>query len=93
MPCEKVDHLGPSGEVRATVCGGRRRRTCTYCTRAAEFLCDHQLSAGPRAGRTCDAPVCDRCRYRPAGTELDYCRAHAPLGGAQLQPPQEAPRG
>lgn len=68
MPCTPI----PGG----IVCSGRRtRKRCTYCGSPSDFLCDAVLLTGPRAGKTCDVPMCFRCTHRPA-VNTDYCRDH-----------------
>lgn len=73
--------------VGATFCRGRgRRKNCKACGARATKLCDFPLS-GAKAGKTCDADICDRCATR-IDTDVDYCPPHARLarsdsGGAQ----------
>ena len=43
--------------------------SCGFC---ADFLCDYPVGKG----KTCDAPLCLKCRVH-VGDELDYCKAHA----------------
>lgn len=63
----------PDG-VTAVVCTrGRKRRRCVYCEAWSTRLCDYPFT-GPKAGKTCDAAMCDRHTHRI--NELDYCRAH-----------------
>jgi hypothetical protein len=50
-------------------------KVCTYCGRLAERLCDARLRTGPRAGRTCDLPMCRQCTTGPH-QDVDYCRDH-----------------
>ncbi len=45
--------------------------TCVVCGGFAPFLCDYEVAPG----KTCDRPVCGRCRYN-AGLK-DYCPQHA----------------
>lgn len=56
---------------------GRRQKVCTYCGAEADRLCDARLTSGPRAGQTCDVPMCHRHSFRPS-TNVDYCRDHVP---------------
>lgn len=74
MPCDPVKL--PGGAWGLVCSRGRRSAPCLYCGRASSRLCDFKLT-GEKAGKTCDKAMCDRCAYRPAGTEEDYCRAHA----------------
>jgi transcriptional regulator with XRE-family HTH domain len=45
------------------------------CGEAADYLCDFPLGKG----KTCDAPLCWKCRRQQGGEtmDLDFCPAHA----------------
>jgi len=83
--CERLQF--PNGSV-AIVCGVRRRRRppCA-CGAESKYECD-----GPRrhhAGRTktCDRPLCGRCRIHVPPNQ-DFCkdhRAEAAFAAAQLR--------
>jgi hypothetical protein len=61
------------GPITAHILCSRRSRTCKFChNRAVSKLCDFPV--GPN-GKTCDAPMCDRCST-PAAREVDYCPNH-----------------
>ena len=45
---------------------------CVVCGKPAVFVCDYPLD-----GRSCDAPLCGRCRVN-VGLK-DYCPGHPPL--------------
>lgn len=71
-------------------------RLCDYETRKETreaFNVDRQTSDGHLVVQgatvnvvttTCSLPICARCTWRPAGTEQDFCRAHAPIARAAL---------
>jgi len=44
---------------------------CSVCGAPAVFVCDYEIEPG----RTCDAPLCGRCRINDG--LKDYCPAHA----------------
>lgn len=71
MACEQIALPGGGSAI---VCGGRRSQRCR-CGRTATLLCDWKLAGDPH-GRTCDAPLCDRCTTSPA-PEKDLCPKHA----------------
>ena len=73
MPCRPVD-LGNG--VTAIVCSKGDRRSCK-CGRRSTKLCDYPLR-GKKQGRTCDAPLCDRCATS-VGRDKDYCPAHVEI--------------
>ncbi len=76
MTCK---HINLGGGVTAIACSrGARRERCKCGSGFVSRLCDFELR-GSKAGQTCSAKLCDRCSSRPAGTELDYCPAHARL--------------
>jgi len=72
MPC--IPFRSADGTISGFACTRGPRKRCK-CGRPATRLCDWQLS-GPKAGKTCDAPLCDRCAAR-VGPGRDYCQAHA----------------
>jgi hypothetical protein len=72
MPCNMIDF---GDGTTAIVCTrGRRQKPCRWCGRPHTKLCDFPLS-GAKAGKTCDAPMCDRCATS-VGPNLDYCPPH-----------------
>ena len=71
MPCETF--RTKDGVVVACSRGSSAKRC--KCGRPSTKLCDYLLY-GELAGRTCDAPLCDRCAVS-AGYNKDYCQAHA----------------
>ncbi len=76
MPCNV--YRSDDGEITAIVCSrGRQSRKLCSCGRPATLLCDWPL-AGPKAGKTCDRPICTRCASH-VGPDRDYCQAHARL--------------
>ena len=76
MKCERVD-LGKGSY--AWICKrGVRARQCA-CGGVAVALCDGPVMS--RKSRTCDAPVCAKCRVHTA-PDRDLCPAHA--SGDQL---------
>lgn len=83
MPCERFAASFPDGRpVVGIVCTGRtRRKRCAECGESAPYLCDWKLT-GPKAGKTCDRPVCARCATVPVldgapAPDRHLCRPHA----------------
>lgn len=82
--CERVTM--PGGAM-AIICGARhgRRPPCDDCGAPAEFECD---GSPRRPGRkTCDRPLCRRCRIHVPPNQ-DFCkdhRAQAHAAAAQLR--------
>lgn len=86
MPCTRM--RGRNGEV-IFVCsrGPSPRKKCVKCGRPADLLCD--WPAPRKKSGTCDAPLCERCTFRPekvqrpplAGEPIDdtydLCPKHA----------------
>jgi hypothetical protein len=62
------------GQVVGIACSRGPDRRCK-CGRRMTRLCDFALS-GKKAGKTCDAPLCDSCAVR-VGPDRDLCGAHA----------------
>jgi hypothetical protein len=61
----------------AIVCSrGQRAKRCSNCESDATRLCDAPLR-GRKEGKTCDAPLCERCATRLKGVDGDLCPAHA----------------
>lgn len=56
----------------------RLRKFCG-CGRPATRLCDYPLR-GPKSGKTCDAPLCERCAIA-VGADQDFCQPHARAQG------------
>lgn len=65
------------------MCGSRQRAPqCGACkTATSTALCDHPL-VGAKAGKTCDMPLCGRCRVQ-TGPDRDLCPAHAKATNAE----------
>lgn len=77
------DRFQTPGGGYAIVCRGGRRpqpKPCTACGAPSTRLCDFPLK-GKKAGKTCSAPICDRCRTA-FGDEIDYCPPHAKVAAA-----------
>ncbi len=72
MTCRKVD-LGNGAWIISCTRGEQRAR-CKVCRGSAGLLCDWKLK-GPKAGKTCDAPLCERCAQSPA-PDKHLCPAH-----------------
>jgi hypothetical protein len=72
MPCEHRD-LG-DGAFAIICTRGGRTNPCKYCGRPHTKLCDFPLT-GPKAGKTCDIPMCEKCATH-FDQDTDYCRAH-----------------
>ena len=71
MPCRTIK----VGDGFAVVCvRGQRAKPCAVCKSPSTQLCDFPLT-GPKAGKTCDAPLCRRCAVK-VGPDRDYCPAH-----------------
>jgi len=85
MACVPLNSSGP--RTISALRMSMRRLRCVVCRRRdAVALCDHEL--GPDelvlAGqRTCDAPLCRRCRNPGPQHGTDYCNLHV-TEGAQL---------
>jgi hypothetical protein len=74
MVCTRVPM--PGGGVAIICQRGQRRPRCSACKAApATRQCDWPLT-GAKAGRTCDANLCDSCAVS-AGPDVDHCPAHA----------------
>ena len=76
MKCNTID-MG-HGQF-AFVCTRGRRQNCKFCSRYATKLCDFALT-GAKAGKTCDAPMCDRCAKEILPGK-DYCPPHVRYSG------------
>lgn len=64
------------GNVIGIACSRESVKLCSACkSRRHTKLCDFPLS-GKKAGKTCDAPLCDRCAEH-VGPDRDYCPPHA----------------
>ncbi|MBS1793635.1 MAG: hypothetical protein JSS81_07270 [Acidobacteria bacterium] len=83
MPCETVK----IGDSYAIVCSrGRRRKTCLYCSREHEFLCDFPV--GKTKGgktKTCDRPLCRKHSLKGVSEGVDFCREHYPIAKAAYE--------
>ena len=89
MVCERIH--GRDGSVIIVCSRGIRKpkpKVCSGCGRPmAELLCDWPNKR--KKSRTCDAPVCEDCTFRPPGVvrapfpgelvgdTLDLCPEHA----------------
>jgi hypothetical protein len=80
MPCTPIKGDGFTGIVCSS--GSRRPKKCAYCGAPSNRLCDFPLT-GPKAGQTCDVPMCYRCTWSPR-VEKDYCRPHRATVGAEM---------
>lgn len=75
MPCNV--YRSPDGQIQVITCTrGSSAKHCK-CGRKATIACDHKLT-GSKLGKTCDAPLCDRCATS-AGPNIDLCPVHARL--------------
>lgn len=79
------------------VCRSGRRPSCSGCGKpGATLQCDYPLT-GPKAGKTCDRWLCDKCATH-VGPDRDYCPPHQALdtrlraAGTQAAP-AETPQG
>ncbi|MGD0794954.1 MAG: hypothetical protein ABR958_05105 [Dehalococcoidales bacterium] len=54
-----------------TIFDSRGLPRCIVCGAFAPFYCDYEIETG----KTCDAPLCGRCRFN-MGVK-DYCPEHA----------------
>lgn len=79
MTCSRID-LG-NGVTGWACSRGARTKRCKECGRRASKLCDYPLR-GPKADKTCDANLCDRCAVN-VGPDRDYCQTHARLSKQQ----------
>lgn len=76
MPCEFIKAKDGTTFIMCTR-GRTKRPSCSKCGRASDFLCDWALQ-GEKFGKTCDRPLCGRCRHaQPNGK--DFCPAHHAL--------------
>jgi hypothetical protein len=83
MACRTI---GAAPGVTVIACTrGQRTKPCKACGGRATQLCDFPL-AGPKAGTTCDAPLCKAHAYsdpqgrkRPDGQPFELCRVHHEL--------------
>lgn len=83
MPC----HPLPGGGFVCTHGRARRAKPCSVCGAPSTKLCDFPLK-GKKTGKTCDAPICDRCAAA-FGDEIDYCPPHAKLAAAAYTAPEQ----
>ncbi len=77
-------HPLPGGGFVCTGHSRRRSKPCA-CGAPSTRLCDFPLK-GKKTGKTCDAPICDRCAAA-FGDEIDYCPPHAKLAAAAVTAP------
>lgn len=89
MACRSIPI--PGGQL--IVCGGRRERVtrCKFCGEPTgpTILCDWKLT-GPKAGQTCDAPMCRRCAAA-VGEDRDLCPPHKRLWDKHPKNPARTP--
>lgn len=80
MPCDPIKVPMPDGSVaKGFMCSrGPRKVTRCKCGRPSTLLCDQPLT-GPKTGKTCDRPLCERCATE-VGPDRHLCPAHAKLG-------------
>ena len=75
MPCRHID-LG-NGSFAIVCSRGQNAKPCKYCGAPHTKLCDFPLT-GPKAGKTCDIPMCGKCATH-VSLDTDYCRPHAAI--------------
>lgn len=79
------------GETTYFICGDLEIDVCACCGVEPDFLCDYPIGGG----KTCDLPLCSRCK-RSIGEDRDLCPVHhAQFVGAQgvnPWPPKRGPR-
>lgn len=77
MPCRTLKD--DEGRITGFMCGRAARKLdpCRWCGKPHTKLCDYPLR-GAKAGKTCDAPICDDCATS-IGPDRDLCPAHAKL--------------
>lgn len=78
MGCRKRQIDG----MTVIVCARGDRRQACRCGRPSTRLCDWPLR-GKAEGRTCSAPLCDRCTSRRG--EVDHCPAHAKMAAREAR--------
>lgn len=71
------------GDGVAFVCGNSI--AACACNYVATALCDYPMGKG----RTCDAPLCERCRVRQGGAlrDIDFCPPHALMAQGRTTAP------
>jgi len=79
-PCNFID-LGNGASAIVCTRGSVSQKVNSRCAcgRVANLLCDYPLK-GPKAGKTCDRPLCMLCAIR-VSVGKDYCPAHARAEG------------
>lgn len=76
MPCRPI--IDAAGHQIGWACSrDQRQPRCAVCGAPSTKLCDQPLT-GPKAGKTCDRPLCARCAVH-VGPDRDLCPAHARL--------------
>jgi hypothetical protein len=71
--------------VTAIVCGVRRE-ACTACGKHAAFACDYPITPrNPKASKTCDRRICERCRTVQEDGR-DFCPPHQRLMKENTKP-------
>lgn len=85
MPCTPIRVDSSAGPIVGIVCTRGRGKRCVNCGAATDRVCDWKLT-GPKAGKTCDRPVCAKCSTRPAA-DKDLCPAHARAWAAHPKNP------
>lgn len=82
MTCRRI---GLGSGITAIACTrGERPQRCKECGARASRLCDYPLT-GRKAGKTCDANLCDRCAVN-VGADRDYCGVHGRVSKQQKLP-------
>ena len=76
MPSWSTPILDANGKQIGIACSRGPVKSCK-CGRRSTKLCDYPLR-GKKQGKTCDAPLCDRCATS-VGKNLDYCCVHAEI--------------
>lgn len=78
----------PGGGFALVRTSGRPSGPCSSCGAAGRYACDFPLR-GEAAGRTCDRPICGRCKTA-IGPDRDLCRACVPLWDFEKNEPRPA---
>ncbi len=77
MPCKVISLENGGSMIACLRTPAPTFARCVVCGQYAPFLCDFEVAPG----KTCDAPLCGRCRYN-MGVK-DYCPEHAGLASRQ----------
>lgn len=76
-------------KINGFVCGPGVK-PCRFCGTYSEALCDYPIAPG----KTCDAPLCKRCRVKQGAEwqDIDFCPTHALMASGKVNPPPERAR-